>query len=37
VAGIEDAAWSYEYPRPESGGIEGRLAFDGSKAEITLG
>jgi uncharacterized protein (DUF427 family) len=37
VAGIEDAAWSYEYPRPESGGVEGRLAFDSSKVEITLG
>jgi len=27
VAGVEDAAWSYEYPRPESDGIAGLLAF----------
>jgi uncharacterized protein (DUF427 family) len=27
VAGVEDAAWSYEYPRPESDGIAGMLAF----------
>jgi uncharacterized protein (DUF427 family) len=37
VAGIQDAAWSYEYPRPESSGIEGRLAFDGSKVDVRLG
>jgi uncharacterized protein (DUF427 family) len=27
VAGVEDAAWSYEYPRPEADGIAGLLAF----------
>jgi uncharacterized protein (DUF427 family) len=37
VAGIDEAAWSYEYPRPESGGIEGRLAFDASKVDVTIG
>jgi uncharacterized protein (DUF427 family) len=37
VAGIEDAAWSYEYPRPESAGIEGRLAFDPSLVDVELG
>ena len=34
VAGIDEAAWSYEYPRPEATGIEGRLAFDGEKVTI---
>jgi uncharacterized protein (DUF427 family) len=37
VGGIEAAAWSYEYPRPESSGIEGRLAFDASKVDVRLG
>jgi uncharacterized protein (DUF427 family) len=27
VAGVEDAAWSYEYPRPEASGIAGLIAF----------
>ena len=37
VAGIADAAWSYEYPRPESTGIAGRVAFDPAKVTVTLG
>ena len=37
VAGMEDAAWSYEYPRPESTGIAGHLAFDPQRVTITIG
>jgi uncharacterized protein (DUF427 family) len=37
VAGVADAAWSYEYPRPESTGIAGYVAFDPSKVDVTLG
>jgi uncharacterized protein (DUF427 family) len=37
VAGISEAAWSYEYPRPETTGISGYLAFDPSKVDVTLG
>jgi uncharacterized protein (DUF427 family) len=37
VAGIADAAWSYEYPRPESTGIAGLVAFDVSKVTIAIG
>jgi uncharacterized protein (DUF427 family) len=37
VAGAEEAGWSYEYPRPECTGIAGHLAFDPTKAEVTLG
>jgi uncharacterized protein (DUF427 family) len=37
VAGIADAAWSYEYPRPETTGIAGYLAFDPKKATVTIG
>jgi uncharacterized protein (DUF427 family) len=37
VGGVEDAAWSYEYPRPEASGIEGRLAFDGRLVDVRVG
>ena len=37
VAGVEEAAWSYEYPRPECTGIAGYVAFDATKANVTLG
>ena len=37
VAGIADAAWTYEYPRPESTGIAGYVAFDPAKVTVTLG
>jgi uncharacterized protein (DUF427 family) len=37
VAGVEEAAWSYEYPRPESTGIAGSIAFDATKATVTIG
>ena len=37
VAGIADAAWTYEYPRPESTGIAGHVAFDAAKVTVTLG
>jgi uncharacterized protein (DUF427 family) len=37
VAGVEEAAWSYEYPRPECTGIAGFLAFDVTKANVTIG
>jgi uncharacterized protein (DUF427 family) len=37
VGGVEDAAWSYEYPRPESTGIEGRLAFDAELVDVQIG
>jgi uncharacterized protein (DUF427 family) len=37
VAGIADAAWTYEYPRPESTGIAGFVAFDASKVDVRLG
>jgi uncharacterized protein (DUF427 family) len=37
VAGAEEAAWSYEYPRPECTGIAGLLAFDAAEATVTIG
>jgi uncharacterized protein (DUF427 family) len=37
VGGVEEAAWSYEYPRPECTGIAGYVAFDSTKATVTLG
>jgi uncharacterized protein (DUF427 family) len=37
VAGIAGAAWSYEYPRPETTGIAGFIAFDVSKVDVRLG
>jgi uncharacterized protein (DUF427 family) len=36
VAGVEDAAWSYEYPRPEADGIAGLLAFDPERVVIEI-
>lgn len=32
---VEDAAWSYEDPLPESAGIAGFLSFDPTKVELT--
>jgi uncharacterized protein (DUF427 family) len=37
VAGVQEAAWAYEYPRPESTGIAGYLAFDASKVDVQIG
>jgi uncharacterized protein (DUF427 family) len=37
VAGVADAAWAYDYPRPEATGIAGMLAFDPSKVSIAIG
>jgi uncharacterized protein (DUF427 family) len=37
VGGVAEAAWSYEYPRPESTGIAGRLAFDPERANVQIG
>jgi uncharacterized protein (DUF427 family) len=37
VAGVENAAWSYEYPRPEATGIGGRLAFDPNLVAVAIG
>jgi uncharacterized protein (DUF427 family) len=37
VAGAEEAAWSYEYSRPECTGIAGLLAFDAAEATVTIG
>jgi uncharacterized protein (DUF427 family) len=36
VGGAEDAAWSYEYPRPEADGIAGLLAFDPEKVTVEI-
>jgi uncharacterized protein (DUF427 family) len=37
VGGVADAAWSYEYPRPESTGIAGHLAFDPERVNVQIG
>jgi uncharacterized protein (DUF427 family) len=37
VAGVEGAAWSIEYPRPEATGVAGRLAFDPERVEVEIG
>ena len=37
VGGTDDAAWSYEYPRPEATGIAGRLAFDTELVDVQIG
>jgi uncharacterized protein (DUF427 family) len=36
VAGVEDAAWSYEYPRAEAHGIAGLLAFDPERVVVEI-
>jgi uncharacterized protein (DUF427 family) len=36
IAGIEDAAWSYEDPRAEAAGIEGLVAFDPALVTVEL-
>lgn len=37
VGGVAEAAWSYEYPRPESTGIAGHLAFDPERVDVQIG
>jgi len=37
VGGVDDAAWSIEYPRPEATGIAGHLAFDPERVEVQIG
>jgi uncharacterized protein (DUF427 family) len=37
VAGVDEAAWSYEYPRAESSGIAGHLAFDSERVDVEIG
>ena len=37
VGGVEEAAWSYEYPRPEATGIAGHLAFDPERVDVQIG
>jgi len=37
VGGVAEAAWSYEYPLPESTGIAGRLAFDPERVNVQIG
>jgi uncharacterized protein (DUF427 family) len=37
VGGVAEAAWSYEYPRPESTGIAGHLAFDPERVDVRIG
>jgi uncharacterized protein (DUF427 family) len=37
VGGVADAAWSYEYPRPECTGIAGHLAFDPERVKVQIG
>jgi uncharacterized protein (DUF427 family) len=36
VAGVTEAAWSYEFPRPESTGIAGHLAFDPERVDVQI-
>jgi uncharacterized protein (DUF427 family) len=36
VGGVTEAAWSYEYPRPESTGIAGLLAFDAGLVDVQI-
>ena len=37
VAGVEDTAWSIDYPHPEATGIVGRLAFGPERVEMQIG
>ena len=37
VAGVADAAWSYEAPLPEAGGIQGHVSFDAEGVAVELG
>lgn len=37
VGEVTEAAWSYEFPRPESTGIAGHLAFDPERVEVQIG
>ena len=37
VAGVADAAWSYEAPLPEAIKVQGHVAFDATLVEVELG
>jgi uncharacterized protein (DUF427 family) len=37
VGDTDEAAWSYEYPRPEATGIAGHLAFDPALVDVQIG
>ena len=37
VGRVAEAAWSYEYPRPESSGIAGHVAFDPARVNVQIG
>ena len=37
VAGIDDAAWSYETPLAEAAGIQGHVSFDAEGVTVELG
>jgi len=37
VAGIDDAAWSYEAPLPDALRVQGHVSFDGEGIEVALG
>jgi uncharacterized protein (DUF427 family) len=37
VGGVEEAAWSIEFPRPEGTGIAGCLAFDPERVDVQIG
>jgi uncharacterized protein (DUF427 family) len=36
VGGVADAAWSYEFPRPEATGIARHLAFDPERVDVQV-
>jgi uncharacterized protein (DUF427 family) len=37
VAGVEDAAWSYEEPRGDVAAIAGRVSLDHEALEVSIG
>jgi uncharacterized protein (DUF427 family) len=37
VAGIEDAAWSYDAPLPDAVRVQGHICFDDERVEVELG
>ncbi len=37
VGGVDEAALSYDYPRPEATGIAGHVAFDPERVDVQIG
>jgi uncharacterized protein (DUF427 family) len=37
VAGVEDAAWTYDAPLPDALAVQGHICFDPERVDVELG